>query len=255
MIQALKKSLVWVPNLFTLGNLTLGFFSIVMSMKGLENSAALSLAGIFIVVAAFMDGMDGFMARLLNAQSELGAQLDSLADLTTFGIAPGVLMYVLYMDDMAMDLFWKSDVPTGMLLAATYPAFAAFRLARFNVDHSPESFTGLPSPIAGIIIALIPLLISEGFALPAPVAIGIYILVGILMVSTVRYSKPQVTIVRTFSPARLVIGGIVVLAILGFLLYRYGLRVSVMVFFILIMIYVLSGIVALIFHLIQEFRV
>ncbi len=254
-LSSLKKKLVWVPNLFTLGNLTLGFISVITSMKGEQDPSLIPLAGLLIVLAVFFDGLDGFAARLLDAQSELGAQLDSLADLTTFGIAPGVLMYVIYLDELTIDMFWKSGIPAGMFLAAIFPAFAAFRLARFNVDHSPEGFTGLPSPIAGIIIAMMAILSHEGLHIPFIPATGIYILIGILMVSTVGYAKPQVTIFRNHSPARIVMAVGVLIGVLIFMFVRYDLRVTLAVLFGLIMIYVLSGIVSLIIHLIQEYRV
>ena len=122
----LTNRLGWVPNLFTLGNLWLGFFSIIISLQNIGNPDLLRVAGGFIILAVLCDGLDGFAARLLNASSEVGAQLDSLADLTTFGIAPAALMYSLSLNDFMVPLTDRISLPAGMILAAIYPAAAAF---------------------------------------------------------------------------------------------------------------------------------
>jgi len=251
----LTNRLGWVPNLFTLGNLWLGFFSIIVSLQNVGNPDLLRVAGGLIILAVLCDGLDGFAARLLNARSDVGAQLDSLADLTTFGIAPAALMYSLSLNDLMMPLTDRISLPAGMILAAIYPACAAFRLARFNVDHDDDHFVGLPSPVAGLIIALMPLAFQETLLIPAPILIGIYVASAYLMVSTLKYSKVQVTMVKRFSPIRLGLVALFLIGVLIFLGVRYGGDFSAAGLFAIMVIYIVSGLVTFILHLIQEFRV
>ena len=156
----MKLKLNWIPNALSLGNLTFGFISILVASSltndTQENSKLFLLSGIFIFLAAVFDGFDGMAARALNATSDLGAELDTLADLTTFGIAPGFLVYKMILEKYKLDILSTGNLfPIGMLIAAIFPICAAYRLARFTVDHDPGSFTGLPSPIAGVIIAAV----------------------------------------------------------------------------------------------------
>lgn len=252
-MSGIASKLGWVPNLFTLGNLSLGFFSIIIaSSQG--GPVPLTLAGALIMLAALLDGVDGYAARLLNARSDLGAQLDSLADLTTFGIAPGVLMFNLVLHQFNLRLEGFPSIPTGMMLAAIFPACAAYRLARFNTQHDDGGFSGLPSPVAGLIVALMPIIFVEAIPVPGIVLILIFVAAAFLMVSTLRYSKPQVTILRRFSPAR---AALILVFLLGGLLLvwiRYGASFSAAGLFTLIIIYCVTGIVSFIIHKIQEYR-
>ena len=252
----MKKRLVWVPNLFTLGNLTLGFISMAIAVEGVERPHLLSFAGFLVLLAVLFDGLDGTMARLLDARSALGAQLDSLADLATFGLAPAVVMYVFVLRHYTMSLpNGIENFPIGMVLAAPFPALAAYRLARFNVEHDDSSFKGLPSPIAGLIVALMPALFYDFLTIPSELLVGIYLLVAFLMVSTVRYSKPQTALVRRFTPMRFGVAMAVIFGFLGYLGIRYGFRYSAAGLFMMILIYIISGFVSLIIHAIQELRV
>ncbi|EMG08800.1 CDP-alcohol phosphatidyltransferase [Leptospira interrogans serovar Grippotyphosa str. LT2186] len=110
----MKLKLSWVPNTLTLGNLTMGFSAmLVASEAGSRNGnelQAYTLAGFFILLAALCDGLDGMAARALHATSEIGADLDSLADLTAFGIAPGYLMYQMVLCEYKIDVFGKEDL-------------------------------------------------------------------------------------------------------------------------------------------------
>ncbi len=254
MIPSIKNSLKWIPNLFTLGNLLLGFYATLISLKYNNNPDIYKLAGLLIILAALLDGLDGFFARLLKATSEIGAQLDSLADLTTFGIAPGALFFMIFLNDLQWQ--WGTLViPVGIILAGLYPAAVAYRLARFNVSHSEDSFDGLPSPIGGLIIALMPLIIYEiKMQLPPLFFILIYILSAYLMVSTIKYSKVQVSLFRKFSKIRASFLIIFVLLILIFLYVKFGLKASASALFILILFYIISGIIAFIIHLIQIYK-
>ena len=255
----MRKKLQWVPNLFTLGNLSLGFFAIILSANSMglnqsQNHAALSLSGGLILLAMLLDGLDGYAARLLKAQSDLGAQLDSLADLTTFGIAPGVVMYVLVLNDLNFRIEGFPSIPLGMFVAVIWPATAAYRLARFNVAHSEDSFTGLPSPIAGLIVGLMPVIQKETPGLPDSLLVVIYVIVAFLMVSTLKFSKPQVTLIRKFSSVRMGIVFIFVMSGLVLIGIRFGMGYSAVALLIILSVYIASGIVSFIIHAIQELR-
>jgi CDP-diacylglycerol--serine O-phosphatidyltransferase len=254
MLNSFKNSLKWIPNLFTLGNLWLGFYATLIVLQSNHNSNYIKIASLLIILAALLDGLDGFIARLLNATSEIGAQLDSLADLTTFGIAPGALFFMIFLQD----LFWEWEnlkIPIGMILAGLYPAAVAFRLARFNVSHSDDSFDGLPSPIGGLIVALIPLIIYEiQIKIPNIIFIMIYLFSAYLMVSTIKYSKIQVSLFRKFSKVRAILLILFILILLLGIYLKFGLDSVATTVFILILLYIISGIIAFIIHLIQIYR-
>ncbi|GBF49597.1 CDP-diacylglycerol--serine O-phosphatidyltransferase [Leptospira ryugenii] len=251
----MKKKLAWIPNTLTLGNLTLGFVSMLIASEvGLTQKDPhdlFILSGVFIILAALFDGFDGMAARALDATTELGADLDSLADLTTFGIAPGFLTYKMFLDEYKMDLFGKPEFfPIGMLIAALFPICAAYRLARFNVVHDPTYFQGLPSPVAGVVVGTFPLVFRPD-QVPLPLVIGFFICTALLMVSTIRYSKPQVAIRGRFSWKKMAIvfiGLAVLLVVVS--LYRWPYFLYGAVGF-----YVFSGIVSFIIHTIEELRV
>ncbi len=125
-----------IPNLFTLGNLSCGVMSILCIFQD-----DLQLAVLWVLLAAVLDFFDGFLARLLKVSGELGKQLDSLADMVTFGVAPGFMLYALS-DDI------DGYVRYAFLLL---PVFSAYRLAKFNIDtRQTNSFIGVPTPITGI---------------------------------------------------------------------------------------------------------
>ncbi|MCB1176401.1 MAG: CDP-alcohol phosphatidyltransferase family protein [Leptospiraceae bacterium] len=250
----MKIKLNWVPNALSLGNLTFGFIAILISSQATKdnpsNSQFFLMSGLFIMIAAVFDGFDGMVARALNATSDLGAELDTLADLTTFGIAPGFVMYKMILEKYQLDLLNTGNLfPIGMLIAAIFPICAAYRLARFTVDHDPGSFTGLPSPIAGVIVALFPITFP-GNPLADILTISGFVIVALLMVSTIRYSKPQVAIRGRFSRGKLIVffsGLIIVFIIASFYipmpLIVYGIIIS----------YVFSGIISLVIQIIQVF--
>ncbi len=151
-----------IPNVVTLGALCCGLTAMRMAIVG-----RWELAAMFIVIAAFLDGMDGRLARLLKASSQFGAQLDSLSDIVCFGVAPAMIMYHWQLQGMK---------GIGWMMALFYAVCCALRLARFNtalVDEKPPEawekkfFTGVPSP-AGAMLALLPLTatlaLGEGYA-------------------------------------------------------------------------------------------
>ena len=248
------KSLTWVPNLFTLSNLSLGFFSILLAFQSRTYPGALTLAGFLILLAAVCDGLDGFAARLLDAQSELGAQLDSMADLTTFGIAPGVLMYNLVLHRFHFHAF-DALIPAGIFIAVLYPICAAFRLARFNIQHDVRSFRGLPSPVAGVIVALMPLAFRGAVSPPMLPLTTVFILAAFLMVSTVKYLKLNVDGLRKFSPIRIALLVSFIIASLVIAYLRLGPQTMAAGLFFVLVLYIVIGLVSLILQLIQFYRV
>ena len=165
-----------IPNLITAANLLLGCLAAVRLWEGAYEQALL-----FFILALLMDWLDGFMAYLLRAQAEIGKQLDSLADMITFGFLPGLLWYVLLTETPWTNLAW---------LGFIYTAAAALRLARFNIEENAGThFSGLPSPAAAVF--------SLGYfywwqadildwrtLLQHPVVIGLFILIpSFLMIS------------------------------------------------------------------------
>ncbi len=166
-----------IPNLFTLLNLFFGCIAIVFALQTAnfniyinEESAtsfnlpeSLSYASILLFAAALVDFLDGFVARLFKADSAMGKQLDSLADVVSFGVAPGVILYQL----LRMS-FMKEENGLNVSIGWLLPAFivsgaSAYRLAKFNLDESQSlGFKGLPTPAAGLLIASFPLILHYG---------------------------------------------------------------------------------------------
>lgn len=166
-----------IPNIFTLFNLFFGCIAIVLTLQTetfilysndeFTNSFNLpekmAFAAFFIFASAVVDFLDGFVARWFNVCSEMGKQLDSLADVVSFGVAPGVILYQL------LRISWMReqnglDTPILWLL----PAFilsgaAAYRLAKFNIDSTQQyGFKGVPTPGVGLLIASFPLMLHYG---------------------------------------------------------------------------------------------
>ena len=137
-----RKGIYVLPNLFTLAALFGGFYAIVMAMNGRFDAAAL---GIFS--AMVLDSLDGRIARMTNTQSAFGEQMDSLADMVSFGAAPALIAYEWSLKGLGR---W------GWIAAFVYCACAALRLARFNVNTTvvdKRYFQGLPSPAAAALVA------------------------------------------------------------------------------------------------------
>jgi CDP-diacylglycerol---serine O-phosphatidyltransferase len=161
-----------IPNMFTLGNLYCGFLSIGFAASGQFKNAA-----VLIIIGMMLDSMDGRLARMLNADSELGKELDSLADIVTFGVAPSFLVY------------YTSFYPYGLLgfiVAGLFPLFGGYRLARFNTSPKKASlhyFVGVPITAAGGIMAILTLF---GSMIPNIVITVIFTAMCFLMVSRIR---------------------------------------------------------------------
>lgn len=161
-----------IPNLFTLLNLVFGCIAIVyilqygISFTVSDTSEAfvimpekIYLASVFIGCAAVIDFLDGFVARLLKASSEMGKQLDSLADVVSFGVAPGLIIYQFLRLSFAQQAGGLDVSILWLLPAFIVPCAGAYRLARFNIDESQsQGFKGVPIPAAGLLIASFPLI-------------------------------------------------------------------------------------------------
>lgn len=171
------------PGVFTMGNLFCGFLSVLSSFDGEARHAAW-----FILLAAFFDGLDGIVARLSKGTTRFGVELDSLADLVSFGVAPAVVLYSFKLSDLGK---W------GWILGFVFVMCGAFRLARFNLQAKAEGkdhFVGLPVPAAGTAIAAYTLFCYELWGqlrFPEFLVTMIVAFSG-LMVSTVVYeAKPR----------------------------------------------------------------
>jgi len=146
-----------IPNTITLLNLISGSISIVFALEG-----NLTMAAWFIGIAALLDFFDGFSARMLHVSSEIGKELDSLADVISFGLAPGMILYILLSNSVSRPeivIAGRNIVP---FIAFLIPALSAYRLAKFNLDErQTESFIGLPTPANALMIASFPLILSQ----------------------------------------------------------------------------------------------
>jgi CDP-diacylglycerol--serine O-phosphatidyltransferase len=196
------KKVAFVPTLITLGNCVAGYGSIVYAARAsAENHWPFEIAAGFIFLGMTFDALDGKIARLTKMATAFGAQLDSIADITTFGLAPAFLVWeVLYADFPGFSKF-------GWLVSALFLMAAAIRLARFNIHNSADerghrSFQGLPSPaaagtIAAIVVLHVNLLESRSLfggayrIQLAYVAAGlpfVMLVLAVLMISKIRYA-------------------------------------------------------------------
>ena len=172
----MKKS--WIPNIFTFTNLGCGVLSILSTFEHTYINAC-----IFIIIAALVDRYDGRIARHLDVSSEIGKQLDSLADLVSFGVSPAILTYVCFN--------LSSIGPYGILgyvLVLLFPICGAFRLARYNITDFNGVFTGVPITIAGSVMTILILIHTQTNMHPI-IPILFMILLSYLMVSTVSLKK------------------------------------------------------------------
>ena len=184
----LRKALFILPNAFTVSSIFCGFFSIIRSTSG-EGPEAFYQAGIALFFAALFDAFDGRVARLTRTQSDFGVQIDSLADVISFGVAPAVLIH-----QWAFASFEDFKM-LGLVVSFAFCACGAIRLARFNVLAarglgSSKYFTGLPIPGAAMVVVSLVLAqskwIHESVEARASVA-ALVVVLSYLMVSRVRF--------------------------------------------------------------------
>ncbi len=199
-----------VPNSFTVGNMLAGYMSMFFAVK-----QDFIMAAWMIGLAAFLDAIDGKVARITNSSSKFGVEYDSLADVVSFGVAPSVLIYQYY--------FIHLD-NVGFLFSFMPLLFGSIRLARFNVQLSgftKTHFNGLPIPAGAITLISYIVLVENYFdGEPFPrVLMALTIFVSLLMVSNVRYGVAKVSIKGNVKH-KLFLAFLVVLGI-GILIFPY----------------------------------
>lgn len=224
-----------IPNTITILNIISGVIGIIFTLRYNEPKIGI----IFMLIAGVFDLSDGLAARILNARSEIGKELDSLCDVVSFGVLPGVLMYT-YMDGIITNESYSYIALVSLMI----PAFAAIRLAIFNTtEQSLSTFSGLSSPGAAFFIASIILnnqigRITEALPEAASLAIMsiIVIAVSFLMVSkvkllTLKFHSKQLK--DNYITIFMIIASIVLASILGFdsLLYIFLLYIILSIIF------------------------
>jgi CDP-diacylglycerol--serine O-phosphatidyltransferase len=240
------RTIAVFPTLLTLGNLVCGFFAIVVAARVepplsitpdlaeiLADAHNVMISGCLIFLAMIFDALDGYVARLSRTASDFGAELDSLCDLVTFGVAPGFLLLKM------CPRFTLLHSQTVWIIAAAFAVCAALRLARFNVENEPDesahrSFRGLPSPGAAATVAALVIFFNDlaghiakgltsnpwllgavGVALPV-----VTLLCGLLMVSRFRYPHLVNQYVRGRRPFSYLVKLLIILP--AALLYPFG---------------------------------
>jgi len=192
--ERLRKGIYLLPNIFTTLNLFFGFHAIIASINGDFVVAAVS-----IIIAGLFDNLDGKIARATNTTSKFGVEYDSLADLISFGLAPGLMIYLWALEPMGR---------IGWLAAFLFMTCGALRLARFNTQieiSSSDTFTGLPIP-AGAGMNAVTILLCNRLGItemisPVIIMIMLYML-SFLMVSSIQYNsfkKPELFKKRNFN--------------------------------------------------------
>lgn len=212
--EGIRRVVVVIPSAFTLGNLFFGFWSIIQAFNGNFRQA-----GWYIVFAGILDSLDGRVARRMGTGSRFGAELDSLVDVISFGVAPALLIYFLE---------FSTAGRYGWIVCFLYVVAVALRLARFNVlSHgkpTPGWFTGLPSPAAGMTLATY-YAFSQTRWFRTSVAhldwehqglVVLLLLMAVLMVSKVMYPRGAPVSFRT--PQGLVALAILLTIVLGSLI-------------------------------------
>lgn len=180
-----------IPNFITSLNLVSGCIGIISTLEG-----NLTIGALMIAIAAFFDFFDGLSARILNVKSEIGKQLDSLADVVSFGVLPGLILFGLMKQSSALPqlgLFQNEMAYLSLIV----PVFSALRLAKFNIDtRQTTSFLGVPTPANAILLGSLPLIVANssgsGVSNFLIVAIGNYyvllflvIIMSLLLVSEI----------------------------------------------------------------------
>jgi len=228
----LRKGMYILPSLFTTANIAAGFYAILQTVHGMEGEPRhLDYAAMAIGFAVFFDGLDGRIARLTHTDSDFGRELDSLADVIAFGVAPALLAWMwgfhLLPMTIAADLRLKIT-ELGSVACFAFLMAGASRLARFNIAKNPEPsnpgrpgkkyFVGMPIPAgAGVIAAIV------HYSSGAPVTswwtamswLMMVVVVGYLMVSTWRFYSFKDIDFRSRRPFRLIVVIAVVIALIA----------------------------------------
>jgi CDP-diacylglycerol--serine O-phosphatidyltransferase len=233
-----RRAAYALPTLFTAGNIFLGYISILRSFRGAMLAAAgapgaeghFTVAAIAIGAAVFLDGLDGRIARMTNTTSDFGREMDSLADVISFGLAPAVLAFawgVQFVDPSLPSPYRSELFNLGYFVAFLFLLCGAARLARFNVQKNPipknpgrpdrKYFVGLPIPAAAAMVAAVVYSSGAEPLLWWPVAVAwlaLLALLGFLMISTWRYySFKGIGFHRAYSPLIIILLGGLIYAI------------------------------------------
>lgn len=175
----------YIPNTLTLSNLLCGVIAVLFAAIN-----QLELAAYFVFGGIFFDYFDGFTARLLNVQGELGKQLDSLADVITSGVVPGIVMFQLIRQSLGqwVEPIWFTSfdkLDWLPFLGLLIPLASAYRLANFNIDtRQTNSFIGLPTPALSIFVLSLPLILANesapliGSLIKNPITLTLITLIG-----------------------------------------------------------------------------
>jgi len=178
-----------IPNLVSSLNLLAGCISIAIAFYDVEFAVWL------IFLAIILDFLDGFLARLLRAQSELGKQLDSLADIVSFGVAPAVILYLMFLKSWNLPALSIGYLYITPFISFLIPVFSALRLAKFNLDQRQSgNFYGLPTPANALLIISVPMIIKQygnssgigDFALDTIVLVALTLTSSYLLVSGIQ---------------------------------------------------------------------
>lgn len=232
--RARRRGMFVLPSLFTAGNIAAGYYAITQSLQGSRvEPRHFDYAALAILFAIPFDALDGRIARMTNTTSEFGKELDSLADVITFGVAPSILAYTwgfrmlpITMEPSVRRLL----VELGAFICFVFLLCGASRLARFNISHDPQPknpgrpdrkyFVGMPIPAAAGVLAAVVHLVS-GWPVTnqwlAALWIGVVGLAGFLMVSTWRFwSGKEINFSRRHPFQVMVLLGLVIYALVHF---------------------------------------
>jgi CDP-diacylglycerol--serine O-phosphatidyltransferase len=247
----LRPGLSLIPSLFTIGNIFCGCFSIICALKGRFDSAAIAIG-----IGAVLDGLDGRIARMTKTTSDFGLELDSLADVVSFGVAPAILAFSWGLgkfDGVQSDIV-KHVTQFGWFATFAFVLCGALRLARFNVQSKkPQEtgpkrfFVGLPIPAAAGMIAAIVHFFQKPILLVGSALLWYFLVatVAFLMISTVRYYSFKDLDMKKSRPRWIFLAA-------GALLWSI-ISYSEYVLLILTTIYVTSGPIIILLHLVRRF--
>ncbi len=246
-LHPIRHGMYVLPSLFTAGTIAMGYYAVLQSIRGINtgNSACFDHAAIAIVLAGVFDGLDGRIARLTNTSSAFGRELDSLADVITFGVAPSLLAYLWGVRQVVPSGYPIIEYRLqhiGAVICFLFLICGACRLARFNISIDPQPrnpgrpgrkyFVGMPIPAgAGVIAAVI------HFESGSPVHnvwlsavwIALVAFTGFLMVSSWRFWSGKEIDFSSRRPGRLLVLLMVLLAVI-FEWHQYALIVLAMVY-------------------------
>ncbi len=202
----LGRTVFILPSLFTVGNIFCGYYAIIATMRGDYDRAAQAIG-----IAIVLDALDGKIARLTNSETGFGVQLDSLADVISFGIAPSILAFLWALSNV--------DFRLGWIAAFTFTICGAMRLARFNVQAGHfKHFVGMPIPAGGgTIAAIVHFFVQPPGAIGAGILVAVVFALAYLMISTIKYNS-----LKNLTLGRKSHFTILIIALLVALIYNYS---------------------------------